>query len=114
MAKCDTIINLIEKRVRLGDYAMKDIPAEEALASEVGVGRMTARRAMLRLVEKGVLVRLPNGRLAVNREDAGGTPRLSQVAMLMPAWQSSVLQRWQTAAAQVANKLNAVIRKVDF
>jgi len=114
MAKYDAISNLIEKRIRLGDYALKGIPAEEALASEVGVGRMTARRAMLRLVEKGVLVRQPNGRLAVNRENAEGAPRVSQIAMLMPAWQSSFLLGWQVAAAQVTSKLNAVIRKVDF
>jgi DNA-binding GntR family transcriptional regulator len=114
MAKYDAISNLIEKRIRLGDYALKGIPAEEALASEVGVGRMTARRAMLRLVEKGVLVRQPNGRLAVNRETAEGTPRVSQIAMLMPAWQSSFLHGWQIAGAKVASKLNAVIRKVDF
>jgi len=114
MAKCDVISNLIEKRIRLGDYALKDIPAEEALASEVGVGRMTARRAMLRLVEKGVLVRLPNGRLAVNRDNAQGAPRMLQLAMLMPAWQSAFIQRWQIAAAQVASKFNAIIRRVDF
>ena len=114
MAKCDTISDLIEKRIRLGDYALKDIPAEETLASELSVGRMTARRAMLRLVNKGVLVRLPNGRLAVNREDGQGAVHTSQVAMLMPAWQSSFLERWHLAATQVAGKFNAIVRKVDF
>jgi len=114
MAKYDTVSDLIEKRIRLGDYAFKDIPAEETLASEVGVGRMTARRAMLQLVEKGVLVRLQNGRLAVNREESQGATRVSQVAMLMPAWQSVFLQSWQLAAVQVASKFNTIIRKVDF
>lgn len=114
MAKYNAICDLIERRIRLGDYALKDIPAEETLASEVGVGRMTARRAMLHLVEKGVLVRLQNGRLAVNREEASGAGRVSQVAMLMPAWQSGFLQSWQLAAVQVARKFNTILRKVDF
>lgn len=114
MAKYDDICDLIEKRIKLGDYALKDIPAEEALASEVGVGRMTARRAMLQLVEKGVLVRLQNGRLAVNRETDRGSRRISQVAMLMPTWQSAFLQSWQLAAVRVATKFNTILRKVDF
>jgi DNA-binding LacI/PurR family transcriptional regulator len=114
MANCDVISELIEKRIRMGDYALKDIPAEETLAAEVGVGRMTARRAMLRLVDKGVLIRQPNGRLAVNRDDSQGAPRVLHIAVLMPAWQSPFLQRWQAAAAQVAGKFNAIIRRVDF
>ena len=33
MAKYEMISDLLEKRIRLGDYALKDLPAEEMLAS---------------------------------------------------------------------------------
>ena len=112
MPKYESVSDLIEKRIRFGDYALKDIPPEERLASEVGVSRMTARKAVLHLLEKGLLVRQPNGRVAVNREGLSGGAM--QLALLMPAWQSSFLESWQIAATQVASKFNGIIRRVDF
>jgi DNA-binding LacI/PurR family transcriptional regulator len=113
MAKYESICELMEKRIRLGDYAMKEIPAEERLALEVGVSRMTARRAVMRLVERGILVRKPNGRVVVNRQslEADAQP---QVALLMPAFVSLTFERWLISAEVAASKLNMRVRKVDY
>jgi DNA-binding LacI/PurR family transcriptional regulator len=113
MAKYESICELIEKRIRLGDYALKELPAEERLASEVGVSRMTARRAVLRLVDKGLLVRKPNGRLVVNREPHAGKTQ-PQLALLTPAFISPQFERWQTSLELAASKMQARLRKVDF
>ena len=113
MAKYETICELMERRIRLGDYAMKEIPAEERLASEVGVSRMTARRAVMRLVERGILVRKPNGRVVVNRKSfEGDLP--PQIALLMPAFVSATFERWVTSAEIAAHKLHMRVRKVDY
>ena len=101
MPKYDAICKLMEKRIQHGDYITKDFPAEERLAAEMGVSRMTARRAVLQLLNRGVLIRKPNGRVSVNRERSQGTPRL-QIALLMPAFISSVLERWRVGAEQHA------------
>jgi DNA-binding transcriptional regulator YhcF (GntR family) len=113
MAKYETICELMERRIRLGDYAMKEIPPEERLASEVGVSRMTARRAVMRLVERGILVRKPNGRVVVNRKSVEGDAP-PQIALLMPAFVSATFERWVTSAEIAANKLHMRVRKVDY
>lgn len=113
MAKYETVCELMERRIRLGDYAMKEIPAEERLALEVGVSRMTARRAVMRLVERGILVRKPNGRVVVNRQSFEGDAP-PQIALLVPAFVSLTFERWLTSAEVAASKLQMRVRKVDY
>jgi DNA-binding LacI/PurR family transcriptional regulator len=113
MAKYESICELIEKRIRLGDYAMKELPAEERLASEVGVSRMTARRAVLKLVKQGLLIRKPNGRLIVSRQTSAGESQ-PQLALLMPAFVSPEFERWRASLERVSIKMQARLRKLDF
>ncbi|MFT3785851.1 MAG: LacI family DNA-binding transcriptional regulator [Tepidisphaeraceae bacterium] len=113
MAKYESICELIEKRIRLGDYTMKELPAEHRLASEVGVSRMTARRAVLKLVKRGLLVRKPNGRLVVSRQSVSGELE-PQLAMLMPAFVSPEFERWRASLDAVCKKIQVRLRKVDF
>lgn len=113
MAKYESICELMEKRIRLGDYALKGIPPEERLASEVGVSRMTARRAVLRLVERGILIRKPNGRVVVNRQ-SNDEDAQAQIALLMPAFVSTTFERWATSAEVAASKLKIRMRRIDY
>jgi hypothetical protein len=108
MAKVDRIIALLQDRIAQGDYALRAIPAEMQLANETGVSRMTARKAVLHLVEDGVLKRGPNGRLVVK------TTRPFQVGLLLPECRSAQVDRWRAAVVHVVSCGKAHLRVVQF
>ncbi len=63
MTKSDHIVDLLRRRLDRGDYMGRQLPPEMTLAKEVGVSRMTARKALLRLEDLGHVIRQPNGRM---------------------------------------------------
>ena len=104
---------LMENRIRRGDYAIRDLPTEQKLAQELGVSRKTARRAILRLMEKEIVVRKPYGRLAVNGAHAMLSGRL-QLVFLAVAFYSLNTEAWRLAVDRAATKFGAVVRPVEF
>ncbi len=62
------VVEMIRGRIVQGDDALRGMPGERQLASELGVSRQTVRTAVGLLEAEGWLSRLPNGRLAVVRE----------------------------------------------
>lgn len=104
---------LMENRIRRGDYAIRDLPTEQELARELGVSRKTARRAILRLMEKQIVVRKPYGRLTVNGVHAMLNGRL-QLAFLAVAFYSPNSEAWRFAVDRAARKIGAVVRPVEF
>ena len=113
MAKYVNVANLIKTRVRNGDYSMKSVPAERQLAAEVGVSYMTVRRAMRELVEEGILVRQPNGRLCVGRLAEGNGAQL-QLAFLAPTFNSPVIEQWRIAIDNITRRLKGFVRPVLY
>ncbi len=113
MAKYTTIASLLEKRIRHGDYAMKEIPPERELAMEMGASRKTTRRAVQHLIDSGLLIRQPNGRLAVSRA-SDGNPVPLQLAFLAHTTQSAEVQRTRTALDQVAAEIGARVRPILY
>lgn len=112
MAKSTQIIELLEKRIRHGDYLIREIPAERELASELGVNGLTVRKAYLKLVEKGLLIRKPNGRLEVNRSK-NVPSRQMQVAFVIPTF-SQHINRWRIAIQKAVGKFNGIVRPIYF
>jgi len=104
---------LMENRIRRGDYAIRELPTEQELARELGVSRKTARRAILRLIGKQLVVRKPYGRLAVNGAHAMLNGRL-QLAFLAVAFYSQISEIWRCAVDRAARKIGAVVRPVEF
>jgi DNA-binding LacI/PurR family transcriptional regulator len=104
---------VLELRIRQGDYAVRGFPTEQALAEEVGISRTTARRAMLQLMEKGLLVRKPHGKITVNHEHAQFAGR-TRLAFLAPAFSSPLFEAWRFAVDRAAERFNADVRIVDF
>lgn len=103
---------LLEDRIRRGDYAFREFPSERDLAEETGVARMTARKALLKLVQKKVLTRGSDGRLKVN-----GKHRLAaklHVGLLVPGLTSADAEAWRREASVAATKVNAVIRPIYY
>lgn len=113
MAKYLQIVKLLESRIRHGDYLLKEIPAERELASEVGVSQITARKAFLELVNKGMLVRKPNGRLQINRDKENGAKPL-QLAFLSPNFTSRHVENWRVAIEEAQVRFKAILRPVLF
>jgi len=104
---------LLETRIRHGDYNLKPIPPERDVAQEIGVAQRTARRAMLLLEQKGLLVRLPNGRLEVQMKESQGKRGL-QIALLAPAFPSNDTARWQLAIQRTVDRNGSVLRPVYY
>ena len=113
MQKYENIAYLLKKRVLNGDYSLKSLPAERQLAAEVGVSYMTVRRALKELVDDGVLVRQPNGRLGIGRVSDGGERHL-QIALLAPTFNSPVIERWQVAIDAVVGRMGGNVRPVLY
>ncbi len=113
MQKYEDIAFLLRKRVLNGDYSLKSLPAERQLAAEVGASYMTVRRALKELVDDGVLVRQPNGRLGIGRVSDGGERHL-QIALLAPTFNSPVIEQWQIAIDAVVGRMGGNVRPVLY
>ncbi len=111
MSKCDYVQQVLERRIRHGDYLIHDLPGERELARDMGVSRMTARKAVLRLVQDGMLQRLHTGRLRVR---AGAAAAPTRIAFLVPTVLSADVERWRLALHALAGEFHAVIRTVLF
>lgn len=111
MSKSNQVLSILERRIRHGDYLGQDLPAERELALEIGVSRMTARKAVQRLVESGLLQRQPNGRVAVSKGKEEGALR---VAFLVPTLTSMDVELWRMGLEHVAHKFNASMRTILY
>ncbi len=114
MAKVDQIENLLERRIAQGDYLTRELPAEERLALETGVSRMTARKAVLRLLERGVVARGSNGRVYALSVETKKGETTKQIALLKPAWASPSTSHWHGVMNRIAPNFSAGIRSFDF
>jgi len=74
---------------------------------------MTARRALIELMNKGLLVRKPHGKIVINQEHAQFADQL-RLAFLGPAFSSPDFENWRFAVERVTAKFNATVRNVDY
>jgi len=106
------IVKILETRVRVGDYALANMPGERRIAEEFGVSHMTARRAVKHLVEEGVLSR-PKGRQRVARPQAKQTQKM-HICFIFPGFHSLALQDWSRKIDRVVTERGGVLRCVSF
>lgn len=104
--KVAAVAEALAARIRAGDYLASDLPSEAAIAAAQGVSYLTARRAVARLVEQGLLTRARGGRLAL--ADAATRPLM--VGWAVPTWASFDVLRWQRALGEAAARHGAVLR----
>ncbi|MGI9178562.1 MAG: GntR family transcriptional regulator, partial [Pirellulales bacterium] len=109
----DRVMQVIEQRIAAGDYVLTPLPGERRLALEMGVSYMTARKAVGRLLEKGVLSRRPNGTLFVAAQhprDEGRGP----IALLAPAYPSTHLLRCREIISRRCAAAGLLFRAVEY
>ncbi|QDU70569.1 substrate-binding domain-containing protein [Mucisphaera calidilacus] len=107
------VMDVLERRILEGDYMLKDLPGERKLAEEVGVSYMTARKAVLGLIEKNVLTRKDNGALAIHPRYHAKQSRC-QVALLSPAYPSAHFMHCRLAISRSAEKHDVQFRPVEY
>lgn len=112
-AKYIRVADRLGERIRLGDYHLNSVPSERRLAHETGVSLMTARKAMQKLVDDGMLHRDDKGRARVNSESYRVTG-LHQLAVVVPAYQSPEVQDWTNTLAYCVGQVDCVLRTVHY
>lgn len=113
MKKHDQFARVLETRIRKGDYFLREFPTEHQLAAESGTSRMTTRRALSALMDKGLLVRKPHGRVSVNNDHETVTGRV-RLAFLAPAWGSYYYDTWRHHVDLAAARSGTAVRTVDY
>jgi len=70
---------------------------------------MTARKAVMKLIEEGYLYRLPNGRLEIRNRSSQ-----PQVALLAPAHPSGETDEWNIALSKLSRKYKFMFKPVYY
>ena len=111
--KFKTVMSVIERRIRQGDYLLNPIPGERKIAEETGVSHMTARKAVRGLLDRKVLIRRPNGSLDISpayRADAGS----GHFILLYPAYASTYLTHLRQTVSDAAEQYGLSMRPVQY
>src|ERR1700743_550523 len=101
--KFKDVMSVIERRIRQGDYVLNPIPGERKIAEETGVSHMTARKAVRGLLDRGVLIRRPNGLLDIPPSHHGDTGS-AHFLLLYPAYASTYLTHLRQTVSDVAEQ----------
>lgn len=111
--KYHEVMDIIWRRIEAGDYLLNDLPGERKLAADTGVSYMTARKAVLAMIEEGKLAREANGKLYVDPKARRRKSRLD-VVFLYPAYPSDHLNHCRLVVTEVANQSDVAIRPVQY
>ncbi len=113
-SKYIAVAERLSRRILNGDYHIHGIPAERDLALDVGVSHMTARKALLKLLDDGLLYRLPNGRLDICANGHSDRIVQTQIALLAPAWDSGETNDWNIALSKLSKEYDFSSRVVYY
>ena len=111
MLRNKEISELLKQRFEKAYYAMRGIPSERELSEELCVARMTARRALNKLVEEGVLNRKSTGRLEFNQQVSSEN---KQICFLMPSLNSNDIALWLQDLKDLGERMSVNIRPVYY
>lgn len=106
------IARMLRQRAERGDYTLRKLPSEMELAEETGVSRMTARKAIMHLIDAGVFHRNMHGRLELGRQSRAG--RVHQFAFLVPPVISEDIQAWQWAVEIAVTSIKGILRPILY
>ncbi|MCC7084104.1 MAG: substrate-binding domain-containing protein, partial [Pirellulales bacterium] len=96
-----------------GDDRRDDLPGERKIAEEIGVSYLTARRAILQLLEQEVLIRQPSGALDVHPAFVKRM-KLAEVVLLYPSYPSNYLTQLRGIVSEYAQEIGTNLRPMQF
>ena len=108
------VADLLERRIRNGDYLLKDIPPGRTLAEQMGVGHIVVRQALDLLLKGGLLERQENGRLTARTVNNAGSQPPLRIAFLQPAFECPFFRLCRLAVEHAAREAGAYLRLVDY
>jgi len=111
-AKYIQIAELFKRRVQSGDYSFNSLPGAQRLAAETGVSYLTARQAIQKLINDGVLTRLDTGRLEICNA-LGSARRKLNVVYLRSSF-AGAHPVWDAALQQVAENNSCGFRTISY
>ena len=111
--KAKTTAQLIRKRILHGDHALNGIPSERLLADELGISRQTVRSALQLLEEEGLLVRQPNRRRTVARDDQWAS-QMHTIGFVKHSNSSHNHALWSQAIRTALEGRNCTLRTLTF
>ena len=111
-AKYIEIADIVHQRVLRGDYTVNPFPGQPTLAKELGVSYLTARKAVERLIQQGVLSREYNGRVKIVEQSntSGNTPL--NIAFLTPP--SAVSWDWIPVLQKIVELRGGSVRMIPY
>lgn len=108
------VADVLERRIRNGDYLLKEIPPGRTLAEQMGVGHIVVRNALDLLLKGGLLTRQDNGRLSARAVNGTGSQPQLRIAFLQPAFECPFFRLCRLAVEHAAREAGAYLRLVDY
>ncbi len=107
----DNVVDTLRERLSVGYYGRRAFPSERALAKEFSVSYMTARTAVLRLLEEGLLVR--EGRSTIPNPDRQHSAR-REFLFVVPNWNNPAYWLWYPAIEKAAARVGGTSRFIVY
>lgn len=105
--------NVLQRRVDSGDYLLHDLPGVRRIAEDLGVSYVTARKAVLELVSRQVLIQRGNGTFEVNQAYLRRQTAI-QAGLVFPAHPATHFMHLQRAVAFAAEVAGIGMRPVQY
>ena len=112
MSKYSEIAELVKRRIRKEDYTVNRFPGIRKLAEDCGVSYLTARQAMLKLVDDGVLLQKENGYFSINPQ--WNRDKAEFKVAFLTHHRASDYYVWENAVMTAAEKLGVFFRQVYY
>ena len=109
-AKYIQIAEAFQRRICNGDYTFSTIPGAQRLADEMGVSYLTARQAVQKLIDDGVLRRQSGGRLEICAPQNLIHEKL-KIALIIPGVFDGI---WPMAIRMAAQRYGCMLRTVSY
>jgi len=110
MQKFERISKTISNQIEKGDFSLSGLPSERILAERLAVNRLTVRKALVVLADKGSIKKLKNGRYDIVPQSNGSMQSLKIAFLTPPAFSSGNIRIWYEELQTYTAKHNFLLR----